>query len=411
MPRRPCSSTASAPKALCRLTSSVLCSTALCAMPARSRPRTQEAPKLPSRAKLRLRQQSLRMFETMRFVERTRLAVMAAAAVALLFGACNHVSRDVVARVNSKNITRTDLEKYYKLQVRAESQQQPQQPDDPVQADSTRLNVLDQLIQRQILLQQAEKDGVLATDDEVNEKLTELRSPYTAEEFQKMLQQRGMTEDDERYEIRVNLTQQKLINKQVNSKINISDADISAYYNTHKAEFNLIEPQYQVAHIFVAIGDKPHSPAEALSKIQMVENRLRSGETFESLAQRYSEDPNTRNSGGEIGAPMPESSLSRTDPALRDALLKLKPGQVSNIIPTSDPRSHQVAGYELVKLIAREPAGQHELSDPEVQQFIRERLRSTREQLLSAAYSEVVRDQAKVENYFAEEVLKRFAPK
>lgn len=351
---------------------------------------------------------------------RVSIATLAAAAALLSLGACNKVSRDVVARVNGKNITRNDLEKYYKLQVRAgeSQQQQPQQSEDPVQADSTRLNVLDQLIERQILMQQAEKDGVLATDDEVNAKLTEFRSPYTAEEFQKMLQQRGMTEDDERYEIRINLTQQKLINKQVSSKINISDSDITNYYNAHKPEFNLIETQYQVAHIFVPIGadpqatgDKSHSQAEALGKIQMVENRLRSGEQFEALAQRYSEDPNTRNSGGELGAPMPESSLSRTDPALREALLKLRPGQVSDVIPTSDPRSHQVVGYELVKLIAREPAGQHQLSDAEVQQFIRERLRTTREQLLTAAYSETVRNQAKVENFFAEEVLKRLASK
>src|SRR5215469_7095694 len=348
-------------------------------------------------------------------IRMSKLAALAALAALSLLLACNKPGRDVVARVNGKNITRADLEKYYKLQVRAESQQQPQQQnDDPVQADSTRLNVLDQLIQRQILLQQSEKDGVLATDDEVNEKLTEFRSPYTAEEFQKMLQQRGMTEDDERYEIRVNLTQQKLINKQVSSKINISDTDIKAYYDSHKSEFNLIEPQYQVAHIFVAIngdpqatGDKPHSQADAQQKIQMIENRLRSGEAFDSLAQRYSEDPSTRNTGGEIGAPMPESALARSDPAIRDAVLKLKPGQVSAPVLVRTP----VPGYELVKLIAREPAGQHELSDPEVQQFIRERLRSTREQLLTAAYSEVVRNQAKVENFFGEEVLKRFASK
>ncbi|MBV8207062.1 MAG: SurA N-terminal domain-containing protein [Acidobacteria bacterium] len=343
-----------------------------------------------------------------------RITLALAAGVLFFAAGCNRAGHDVVARVNGKNITRAELEKYYKLQVRAESQQQPQQEPDPVQADSTRLNVLDQLIQRDILLQQAEKDGVLATDDEVNEKLTGLRSPYTAEEFQKMLQQRGITEDDERYEIRINLTQQKLINKQVNSKINISDSDIKAYYNAHKPEFNLIETQYQVAHIFVPIGmvpqgagDKPHSQPEALAKAQMVYNRLQSGEAFDSLAQRYSEDPSTRNTGGEIGAPMPESALARSDPAIREAVLKLKPGQFSAPVLTRQP----LPGYEIVRLISREPAGQHELSDPEVQQFIRERLRTTREQLLTAAYSEVVRNQSKVENYFAEEVLKRFVGK
>jgi peptidyl-prolyl cis-trans isomerase SurA len=63
-------------------------------------------------------------------------------------------------------------------------------------------------------------------------------------------------------------------------------------------------------------------------------------------------------------------------------------------------------GFEIVKLIAREPSGQRDQNDPRVQQFIRERLRSSREQLLNTAYVEVMRNDTKVENYFAEEVLK-----
>jgi peptidyl-prolyl cis-trans isomerase SurA len=58
-----------------------------------------------------------------------------------------------------------------------------------------------------------------------------------------------------------------------------------------------------------------------------------------------------------------------------------------------------------VKLMAKEPAGQREFSDPRVKEAIRAQLRDHREQLLKAAYYEVVRDQAKVENYFAERVL------
>jgi peptidyl-prolyl cis-trans isomerase SurA len=60
----------------------------------------------------------------------------------------------------------------------------------------------------------------------------------------------------------------------------------------------------------------------------------------------------------------------------------------------------------VVKLLAREPAGQRELNDPRVQQNIREQLRGRREQLLKAAYYEVVRSEARVENYYAQQVLK-----
>jgi peptidyl-prolyl cis-trans isomerase SurA len=60
----------------------------------------------------------------------------------------------------------------------------------------------------------------------------------------------------------------------------------------------------------------------------------------------------------------------------------------------------------IVKLISKEPAGQRDLNDPRVQQAIRQQLRDRREQLLKAAYYESLRDDAKVTNYYAEEVLK-----
>ena len=81
---------------------------------------------------------------------------------------------------------------------------------------------------------------------------------------------------------------------------------------------------------------------------------------------------------------------------------KLKPGQYTASAAGGDPNSHRSLGFRIVKLISKEPAGQRELKDPRVQQAIREQLRDRREQLLKAAYYESIRDQAKIENYFAE---------
>ena len=86
-------------------------------------------------------------------------------------------------------------------------------------------------------------------------------------------------------------------------------------------------------------------------------------------------------------------------------MTKLKPGQYSALIPLTNPMNKQVAGYQVVKLISKEPAGQRELADPRVQQAIRAQLRDRREQLLKAAYYEVLRDEARVENYYAQKVL------
>ena len=63
-----------------------------------------------------------------------------------------------------------------------------------------------------------------------------------------------------------------------------------------------------------------------------------------------------------------------------------------------------------MKLIAMEPSGQRDLSDPRVEQEIRSQLQDRREQLLKSAYYEVMRDQAKVQNYYAEKVLTASVP-
>jgi peptidyl-prolyl cis-trans isomerase SurA len=121
---------------------------------------------------------------------------------------------------------------------------------------------------------------------------------------------------------------------------------------------------------------------------------------------KYSEDPETTGNGGDLGT-VPESGLKRTDQATRDTVMKLKPGQYSPIIPVVNPQTKQAVGYRIVKLVAKEPAGQRELADPRVQQAIRTQLHDRREQLLKSAYYEVLRDSAKVVNYYSQQVLDR----
>jgi peptidyl-prolyl cis-trans isomerase SurA len=203
------------------------------------------------------------------------------------------------------------------------------------------------------------------------------------------------------------------MNKEVSSKINVTDQDITDYFAAHKSEFNLIEPQYHLAQIFVTPmpnpqvhnqNNKAQNEADAHKKIQMITNRLDSGDDFATLAMNYSEDPETSGNGGDLGT-IPESSLRNTDPGTRDLVLKLKPGQYSPVITVVNPATKQPVGYRIVKLVSKEPAGQRDLSDPRVQQAIRSQLHDRREQLLKAAYYEVLRDSAKVENYYAKKVL------
>jgi peptidyl-prolyl cis-trans isomerase SurA len=99
----------------------------------------------------------------------------------------------------------------------------------------------------------------------------------------------------------------------------------------------------------------------------------------------------------------------KADPTAYAAIMKLKAGQITDILPVLDGTTHKVAGYSIYKLISKEPAGQRDLNDPRVQQNIRQQLHESRSQLLKASYLEMLRDQAKVENYLAEQIFQSAA--
>jgi len=336
-------------------------------------------------------------------------AAVSAAVLLATLAACNSQSGgDVMATVDGRKIFRTDLDKYYDNNV-ASAQQAPTGE----QATALRLNILHQLIDDEILMRRAEKLGLLATDEEVDRKYNEIKSPFTQEEFDKRLKDKKITLVDFKRDIRRSITVEKVMNKEVSSKISVTEQDISDYYNAHKGEFNLIETQYHLAQIMVTPvpnpqvqnqNDKAQNEADARKKIQMIANRLDSGDDFATLAMKYSEDPETSGNGGDLGT-VPESGLKGTDPATRDAVAKLKPGNYSSIVAVVNPVNRQPVGYRIVKLVAKEPAGQREFSDPRVQQAIRSQLHDRREQLLKAAYYEVLRDSAKVENFYAKKIL------
>jgi len=201
---------------------------------------------------------------------------------------------------------------------------------------------------------------------------------------------------------------QKLINKEITSKISISDKDVATFYDANKQSFNLAEPQFHLAQIVVTPtpdanvrnlrANKAQNDDEARTKIQMIEKRLQQNEDFAVVAQNYSEDPNSAPNGGDLGF-VPESALERLSPDLRKMVTALPQGQVTRILHTPD-------AYRILKLISREPAGQRALNDPRVQQHIRETLMNRKDQLLKDAFYEVARNESIVVNYFAEAILK-----
>jgi peptidyl-prolyl cis-trans isomerase SurA len=257
------------------------------------------------------------------------LKLRCAAAAALLISGCmlagcrSAASPDVAATVNGRPIYYTDVDQAYRSQFPGKAEGESAD-----QVQLRRLEILRSLIDNELMLQRAEKEGLVATDADVDARLNELKAPYTKEEFDKQLKDWGLKLDELRSRVRKDESVKKLFNKDITSKINITDADVAGFYNTNRGSFNLAEPQVHMAQILVTANpdpnvhnlknDKAKNDDEAKRKIQAIEARLKQGEDFGMIAQNYSEDPATTPNGGDLGF-LPESSLDKTSPELRKA--------------------------------------------------------------------------------------------
>jgi len=332
----------------------------------------------------------------------------------MFFAGCHKGLQDGdVATVNGHPILQTEVDKVYAAQLASNPQQQAPVPD---QADSLKLNILQELILDQIVEQRAAKQNLTASDADVDAKLAEMKAPYTEEQFQAKLKASNLTLDDLRRELRHSLTQDKLLNKEINSRITVTDADVANYYNAHKADYDLIEPRYHLAQIQVTDqssaqpgnlqNNKASGDDEARKKIQVLKNRIDAGDDFGTLAMNYSERQDTAPNGGDMGFVYESQMKQIGDPTTYAAIMKLKAGETTDILPLLDANTHKPAGYSIYKLISKDAAGQRDLSDPAVQQSIRQQLHDSRSQLLKSAYFEMLRDQAKIENFLAEQIFK-----
>jgi len=315
-------------------------------------------------------------------------------------------SPDVWAVVNGQEIKRDDVDKYYRTRVNPDGQEPSQE-----EALSLKLNVLEELINNEILLERAKKLNLEASDGEVEDKFTEMKSPYTEDEFQRQLKDRGVSVDDLKRDLRRQLSITKLLNREVVAKISITDQDVTDTYNANKAQFNVVEPRYRISEIVVTPRKEPQirnlknddatNEVEAERKVKMLEDKLNSGADFAQLAMDYSEDMNSSAMGGDLGY-VPESALNQSDSTLKRIVMGMKPGQVSPPLPIQSKEGPRIV---ILKLITRESPGQRNISDPQVQQTIRDTLRSHKEQLLRSAYLTIARDDSRVTNYLAQQVI------
>ncbi|GGH01472.1 peptidylprolyl isomerase [Silvibacterium dinghuense] len=327
------------------------------------------------------------------------LAGLALCGTLLPVSGCRRSAPDgAMADVNGTIITAARVDEYDRLHPQAFGNES---------GDQRRMDVLNEVIMEEVLEQRARKDHLEATDEDADEKLTDMKSGYTQEEFEQQLAAAHLTMQDMRTQVRRELTIDRLLNKDVFSRVNITDADLSTYYTGHQDEFHFPETRYHLSRIVVQAlpvsaggqqQDAAASRAEALRTIQLVHLRLQEGENFASLASSLAR-VKTAAIAADADITVSASQL-HTDASLEESVEKLLPGQTTDVLASPDGTT-----YAIYKLLSRMPAGDYSFEDPRVQQYIRETLRTQRGDLLKAAYLDILRNQAHVRNYYAERLL------
>jgi peptidyl-prolyl cis-trans isomerase SurA len=312
---------------------------------------------------------------------------------------------NVWAAVDDRQITRDDVEKTYRREGPTQQQLQ-QQPRAEEQVLNDKLQLLNQMIAQELLLAKAGELKVEVTDTELDNAYNEAKKNITDDQFNKELASRNLTAADMRDSLRRDMLANKVMEREVTSKVTVTDDEIKQFFEANRSAFNRPEDAYHIAQIVVTpvranqqvnrSGNDAGSPQEAQAKANMLMERLKAGAAFAELAADFSEDPESAQRGGDLGF-VPISQLNRVPAPLRDAVLNSQPGAVRLV-------SIQ-GGQTIVLLVAKDTAGQKDPSMPQVREMISNTLKGRREELLRAAYLNALRNDATVINYLADRIV------
>jgi parvulin-like peptidyl-prolyl isomerase len=304
----------------------------------------------------------------------------------------------VAATVNGKKIMLTEIEHLISKQAQGQQAQLS-----PLQVAQARLQVLESLIQKEVLLQRAEKENLKPTEDEISQYITAKKQEagLTEEEFQKQIKAQNETEQSLREEARKLLAIQKLQAKYTGS-VSISDREVEDYYQKNKQSFTLGKG-VELAAIIVdprdnGATDDAKGEAEAKLKIDNIYQQLK-GADFAEVARARSEDRSNLQ-GGDLGFATEEQLKQNAFP---DSLIaKFFTMQVGDY---TEPVGFSGRWYVFKVKRKQTETENRTLESPGVRQEITEALRSQRQQLLNLVLLEVAMVEAKIVNNLAAGML------
>lgn len=187
------------------------------------------------------------------------------------------------------------------------------------------------LILRAEFEQEAEDMGIDITDSKVTKRIEQLKKQFyggNQERYEKALKQQGLTDEQARGEVRVQLIQEGLY-KKVTEDVEVTNSEIRSYYDSHKTQYQQPESR-EVRHIL--IQKKPLA--------DQVYAQLKSGANFAALAKKYSKDPGSASNGGKLTV-----SKGQTVPEFDKKTFELKKGELSQPVKTQ-------YGYHIIQALS-----------------------------------------------------------
>ena len=232
------------------------------------------------------------------------------------------------------------------------------------QMDEVKQRVLQQLIDEHLMLQEARdprpievSKGKIGTPPvidvsqrEIEEMLTNTKSKFSSpEEFEEALKEQGLTVEDLKGRFKDQITIQKLIGREIRSRLTVSPAEMTAYFEAHQSEF-ITPPAVQVATLLIRPKDNLDG-SRAYSQAQGIRKQLAAGSDFYDLARRFSDGFNAQ-MGGRIG--LLEKGKNRKE--IDNVLFDLKAGDISPIIKTP-------GGFHIFLIESVRPSHQPDLAE------------------------------------------------
>ncbi len=248
----------------------------------------------------------------------------------------------IVAKVGGNLILQNEIDEaavYFSLQLGA-------------RPDEIKERLLNDAIERRLLLLEAEKESLSVEKEEVERMLEQTiedigRRFPSREDFEAALKNENLTIDElknrSRKEAAEKLLVNRLIEKRIAPTISVSPTELRRYYEAHKESIAVRPATVKVRHIMIYIKPGEATILDAARRIGEVQNLLARGGSFATLAREFSEDENSRRRGGMLG----KIKRGETFEEFEKAVWPIKPGEISQPFQTR-------LGFHIVEVLNRD---------------------------------------------------------